>query len=362
MIIWNKVVGSYLVKLSKYLVKYMFNFSSLFKKKSTELSVPAGGVAEPVVEEQIQIDDIAIHTMPERFRHQPVKVDSAKSAGLLIIGGGAVFLILISAGLYYYLFKKPTITVKQEPTVAEVAPANEAANQTQPEVNQNESAPETLTATTTEPEILPPDNGLATSTATSTPETVAPEFVGLMPGLNGDSDGLTDAEEIILGTGTSTPDTDGDGYLDGAELLNLYDPAGSGKLAANPNIALYENKTFNYSVLHPRAWELTVNGGDDSIMFKTADNQFFQIIVQPNANQETLDQWYLDQLGAAAVNDSDRVSGSNWQGIKSSDGLTLYLMDSGQKYIFTLAYNPGENNVLEYINIFNLMIKSFSLE
>lgn len=340
----------------------MFNFSSLlnfFKKKPVEPPLPEIKAPEPVVEKRIQIDNIAIHTMPERFRHQPVKADSAKNTGLLIIGGGVVFLILISAGLYYFLFKQPAVVVTEEPIVT-ATPTSEPT--VQPEIIENTPALGTSTEPTPEPTISPTE--LATSTAaTSTPETIEQGLtVGLTPALDSDNDGLTDTEEILLGTATSTPDTDSDGYLDGAEILNLYDPASAGELAVNPGIALYENKTFNYSVLYPKVWQTSANGGDDSMMFKSADNQFFQIIVQPNTAKQTLDDWYMDQLGVTTVNESDRVSGADWQGIKSSDGLTLYLMDANQKNIFTLAYNPGESNLLEYINIFNLMIKSFTLE
>ncbi len=39
-----------------------------------------------------------------------------------------------------------------------------------------------------------------------------------------DGDGLTDAEEVALGTDPNNPDTDGDGYEDGVEVESGYDP------------------------------------------------------------------------------------------------------------------------------------------
>jgi hypothetical protein len=39
-----------------------------------------------------------------------------------------------------------------------------------------------------------------------------------------DNDGLSDAEEKVYGTDTRNPDTDGDGYTDGAEVLGGYNP------------------------------------------------------------------------------------------------------------------------------------------
>ncbi len=48
--------------------------------------------------------------------------------------------------------------------------------------------------------------------------------------IDSDNDGLTDDEERIYGTDINNPDTDGDGYLDGQEVKNGYNPLGPGKL------------------------------------------------------------------------------------------------------------------------------------
>ena len=92
----------------------MFNPLNFFKKKSTELSGFENSASEPVVEKKIQIDNVAVHTMPERFRHLPAKAEGAKTAGFLIMGGGLVFLIAVSVLAYFYLFKQPAGTVKEE--------------------------------------------------------------------------------------------------------------------------------------------------------------------------------------------------------------------------------------------------------
>ncbi|MCK4525148.1 MAG: hypothetical protein KAU07_01800 [Candidatus Andersenbacteria bacterium] len=47
-------------------------------------------------------------------------------------------------------------------------------------------------------------------------------------GLDSDMDGLNDNIEEIYGTDKNNPDTDGDGYKDGEEVKNGYDPAVSG--------------------------------------------------------------------------------------------------------------------------------------
>ncbi|MBU2509676.1 fibronectin type III domain-containing protein, partial [Patescibacteria group bacterium] len=46
-------------------------------------------------------------------------------------------------------------------------------------------------------------------------------------GLDTDSDGLSDLEEVLYGTNSKSPDTDADGFLDGNEVFHLYNPAGT---------------------------------------------------------------------------------------------------------------------------------------
>ena len=60
---------------------------------------------------------------------------------------------------------------------------------------------------------------------TSVPEEVVVD-------LDSDQDGLSDADEInIYGTNPLKSDTDGDGYLDGDEVKNGYNPLGEGSLS-----------------------------------------------------------------------------------------------------------------------------------
>lgn len=50
-----------------------------------------------------------------------------------------------------------------------------------------------------------------------------------------DADGLTDRDETkVFGTEPTNPDTDGDSFQDGAEVLNGYNPKGSGRIKEVP--------------------------------------------------------------------------------------------------------------------------------
>lgn len=55
-------------------------------------------------------------------------------------------------------------------------------------------------------------------------------YSGATRGIDTDGDLLTDEREVELGTDLNNPDTDGDGYLDGIEVANGYDPLGEGKM------------------------------------------------------------------------------------------------------------------------------------
>ncbi|MFH1255263.1 MAG: hypothetical protein V1667_02235 [bacterium] len=327
----------------------MFDF---FKKNKLEKTEQ---IEKEIVENEKE--SMAIHVMPERFRNQTVKQHGAKTAGLAIIIGGIVVLLIVSAVLYYFLFVKTnTAVVKEQNSPVE--------NGIEKQPEKTVEIPENPVATGTGQMTLPSeDETVPADEATTTPEADLGETeLALKIGIDGDNDGLTDTEEIILGSDAFVPDTDGDGYLDGPELINLYNPAGTGKLAENPHVSVYENKTFSYSLLYPSAWQMSVNGGDDSLMFKTGDNQFIQIIVQPNVNKQNLNEWYMEQVGVAQIEESYIMSGDGLAGIKSPDGLNIYLMDGRQNYIFSLTYNLGGGTVLEYSDIFQMMVKSFNLK
>jgi hypothetical protein len=49
-----------------------------------------------------------------------------------------------------------------------------------------------------------------------------------------------------------------------------------------------------------------------------------------------------------------------YRGIKNESGLIVYLTDRNKEYVYTLAYNIGQGSTLDYINIFNALINSFT--
>lgn len=76
--------------------------------------------------------------------------------------------------------------------------------------------------------------------------------------LDTDLDGLFDWEEIeIYGTNPFASDTDGDGFLDGNEVKNGYNPNGPGKLPIEILNKIWKDyQSDDFSIRYPSLWEL----------------------------------------------------------------------------------------------------------
>ena len=328
----------------------------LFKKK--ELGAIADNKITGLPKEAADLDkEIIVHTMPSRFRASRPGSGQAKKTGLLILIIGGIFLVALAGGAYYFLFMA-------EPAAAPIAsttPANGRA-ETEPKPKANEPAPikeETAKPPVATSTILATSTSLATATTTVT----EPVVKSLATAVDSDQDGLTDAEEALLGTNPAAVDSDGDGYSDSAELNSLYDPAGPGKLADSPRWKKYVNQTYGYSLLRPDSFIPKPLGGDYSVSFVAANNQFFQMEVQPNTARASIMDWYREQFAEPAevsrlLEGKDAAGKPIWLGIKSPDGLNVYLTDSKFSNIFTLSYNVGLESTKTYPNLFNVFVKS----
>jgi len=73
-----------------------------------------------------------------------------------------------------------------------------------------------------------------------------------------DADGLTDAEELLIGTDIGLADSDGDSYADALELANLYNPAGVApqRILDAGLVYEYEHPTQGWKMYIPRAWSI----------------------------------------------------------------------------------------------------------
>lgn len=330
----------------------MLNF---FKKNKSQEDKPAEILKETFEKEKLKLEnEIIIHTMPERFRFAKLHlhVNKAQKTGLIILISGGIFLICL-AGLLLYLFTKPAAKTVKNTDGQEQAAAPVAEEKIEPNI--------IATSSGNEEAIIPEP---ATTTATSTEENQAATSTSInyKSGEDKDSDGLTDKEERLIGSNPENADSDGDTYSDGSEIMNGFNPNGQGKLLDNPFVKKYENTTYKYSIFYPAVWELTSVGGDDSIFIRSQDNQFIQIIIQPNDEKLPIADWHKKQFNQELISEDNEISGNGWTGIKSVDGMVAYLTDNNFKNIYTLSYSTGQSETLEYIGLFNAMIKNLEIK
>lgn len=180
-------------------------------------------------------------------------------------------------------------------------------------------------------------------------------------GVDSDVDGLSDVEEAVLGTDTKKPDTDGDSYLDGAEVLAGYDPTqGGGALLRNSTqLTTYTNEHFGYEVRIPKDWTTRSAADDESEVIISGGGEFFEVVVVPNPQHLSAQEWYSKQVpGVTAAEVPTEVLGSATWAV-AINGLARYL--ATDNYIYTVSYNIGTNIEASLYNLYRVFWQSFTL-
>ncbi len=214
----------------------------------TQESAPASGSAapRPVGGAEIDTQRIGLAATDELSESAPEKKSQDKLFKIIIAIIAVAVLGLGGYLVYSKFFNAPvdttpvaTTTKKTNTPQATTSTANTAGSFVET------AGTATTTESTTTP-IIPGVNAPATTTemvATTTPPLVDSDSDGLTDAeekiagtniniIDTDNDGLSDYEEVkIYKTNPLSADTDGDSYLDGAEVKSGYNPNGTGKLS-----------------------------------------------------------------------------------------------------------------------------------
>jgi len=177
-----------------------------------------------------------------------------------------------------------------------------------------------------------------------------------------DGDGLTDIEEELYGTDSGMWDTDGDGYYDGQEVVNLYNPRGFApvRLVDSGLVREYVNPFAGYRVYYPIQWQRgSVDSEDLHVLFSAAGGEYVAIRVF----EKTLDMTFVDWFGMYAegqqfnqlVSFTNRFSVQGW---KRTDGLVAYF--ENQRFVFVMSYyQPDSRAPVPYRSTMEMMFQSF---
>ncbi|MBU2566689.1 hypothetical protein KKG46_03970 [Patescibacteria group bacterium] len=194
-------------------------------------------------------------------------------------------------------------------------------------------------------------------TRSTAPPLTAPEN-GLGPlviGLDTDKDGLTNSEELLLGTDPNMVDSDGDGYEDAAELGNGYDPASRGTtLQSSSYIAPLTIGVLNS--LMPAAWTKKP-GTSGSVIIETGTPASITVNTDPYSDSKPLLEWLIAKYPGTKGGDFEvgkNVSG--YDVVYSKDKTTAWLLKGNTVYTFRYATNGSET--IDYQNVFILMVEN----
>jgi len=218
-----------------------------------------------------------------------------------------------------------------------------------------------------EPIVATPEVTLPATTEVSIPATTEitipvepeePPVVIYTGGVDADSDGLTDIEEVLFGTDPRKPDTDSDGFLDGNEVYHLYNPGGTAPvtLLESALVTDYESAENGYLIYYPSEW--TLDSGKGLIMFLAESGELVQVLVEENPEDQSLEEWYKTQ--APGVDDEDLKSfttKSGIEGLQSPDRLTAYFKRDSK--VFVISLNLGAKTVIEFRRTYEMMLNSF---
>jgi hypothetical protein len=183
------------------------------------------------------------------------------------------------------------------------------------------------------------------------------------PGIDSDSDGLSDQEEKeVFGTNPGDPNTDKDSFVDLNEALNLFDPStpSPAMLKDNPLIAQYGDAKAGIALLRPKAWAQEGPAADGTVSFTAPTGERVRVTVKPKPADQPLLDWYATQAAGTSVTLVETFqTRSGRQAALSPDRMTAYV-ELGDK-VATLVLDLGKAQFLQYRVTFQVMVQSVEI-
>lgn len=352
----------------KYLSRQHHNPMSLFgkKKDKSPKGPPAGltgtintipdvfyGGADPVIHYASETARTVAPIRPvQKISPPPIgaikkpPLPNTKKRTLFIALGGVFFLLFLGLTAWYYVGR-----VEQTP--APVRPIVRPAQPPPPE-----------------PKASPPLAEQPPPVAVPPPTSTIADRVGQFPRLlltdtpDIDADTLTDEEETILGTDSGIWDTDADGYFDGQEVVNLYNPKGFApiRLIDSGLVREYIHPRLQYRIYYPVGWEAAaVDTAGDQVIFSDASGDFVEVRALAKDPAESFDTWFGRVISGQQITDLLPFSSRfKEDGLRRKDNLTAYL-DRGST-VYILVYHPAVEDAIRFRHLMMMMRESFRPE
>ncbi len=171
--------------------------------------------------------------------------------------------------------------------------------------------------------------------------------LSLIDPVDTDNDSLSNSEEEIFGTDPEILDSDADGYYDGQEVFNLYNPKGFApmKIIDSGLVQEYSNPTWKYRLYYPVSWVATAIDARDNndILLSAITGDYIHIKSSEKLSGESFPGWFGrvvgDQLYTDIVLTKNRFSVPFY---RRKDGLVTYF-EAGNRVFMVILYSRDEN-------------------
>lgn len=201
-----------------------------------------------------------------------------------------------------------------------------------------------------------------------------PEVFILLPGLDTDSDGLTDREESIYSTDLRNPDTDADSFLDGNEVFHRFDPLGPAPstlldTGTVDEFTFTEEEGISASLTYPRVWTAIETNPESGwvLTLQPLTSSRMTIRELTASEGQSTDEFIVERLGLIENLPTDFIVPVSRfvQGV-SKNGYTIYTHPNSrlvyletETNIYEFYYDVRTERAIEYLQTFQMIINSF---
>lgn len=281
---------------------------------------------------QVEVKAPAAPSAPTPAPPKPRAPAKKRSSTKMIIIGGLIGMIILALGGWFAV----TLVSEPEPAVVVKAPV-----QTKPVV------------------VVPVEPEEPDETDVTEPNS-DPFATKVTPGVDSDSDGLSDTEEkLVYETNHRLPDSDADGFLDGNEVFHRYNPNGTapGTLLGAGLVVEYQGQAgFElYQFSYPTVFDMEVV--DDVIVLDAQTGEGFRVEAISKSIAIDLETWVTQQIGL-----DDYVEDTTKTGLPliQSDNLLVAYIDLGTG-VLVFTYDTGTKARVDYLQTMKMMINSVEL-
>lgn len=290
--------------------------------------------------------------MPEQYHQQGYH---ASYRWLLAVVASIVVIGIIVGGYFTYNY---WLTTQQE-----LLDREQAARDALIADIADDPAPAPVATST--PEVSTTTDPLLTATTTATTTLPNTALVRPLISTDSDSDGLTDIEESLIGSSASRPDSDGDGYMDGSEISNRYNPVltGGGEAeriyrASYMTTATSSFASANVSLLIPRAWSVSMAAAARQMIITTDTGEIMKVVIRDNPQRLSAANWYLSQNPSVVASQLTPISIGALVGVVAPNDLAVYVTPNDRSVLYSIEYVMDPNTPFRYPSLFMLSVKS----